>query len=204
MDPVFKIHEIFDSVQGEGIRTGTWTTFVRFAGCNLQCSFCDTPGPEAKDIIAMNSYELIQTISKRNPRYIVLTGGEPCLQITQDLIYQLQRFSRVAIETNGTVDNPAIGFASHVTVSPKTCRLAESYYRLQPVIHEMRILVTKFVVQIPDLRKLNIHHLIFSPEFDAQGNLDPKILQKTLRLVRKFRFRGARLSVQIHKLLGLK
>jgi len=110
--------EIFYSLQGEGGRTGQATVFVRFAGCNLACDFCDT------DFRVKETYtpeELADAVAKLGGacRWVCFTGGEPTihdLQAICDLLhargYQLQ------METNGTRPRPDWG-VDHVTVSPK-------------------------------------------------------------------------------------
>ena len=112
-----KINEIFLSVQGEGCHTGVPSIFVRFSGCNLQCSFCDT---DHKEGIAMSDQEIIDEIKKYKAQQIVLTGGEPSLFIDEDFIGRLKEETglRIAIETNGTVVLPEN--IDWVTVSPKT------------------------------------------------------------------------------------
>lgn len=198
-----KIDEVFASIQGEGIRLGTWTSFVRFSGCNLNCDFCDTPQTEEKATL-MSQDKLISTLLSLDAKYVVFTGGEPTLQLTRDLVWQVNQFARTGLETNGTQYNEAIVFISHVVVSPKTPKLHSWYYDKQPLIHELRIPVTAQGAQIPDIRSLNVRHLMFSPVFTPEGCLDKQALDRALSLVHKFRFRGARLSVQMHKLIHVK
>ena len=75
-----KIAEIYKSVQGEGLLTGTPSVFVRVSGCNLRCWFCDTPfaswAPEGSDI-AID--EIVAQVEEWDCRHVVLTGGEPML-----------------------------------------------------------------------------------------------------------------------------
>ena len=86
---MWKINEIFYSIQGEGFHTGTPAVFIRFSGCNLNCSFCDTNHQEGK---TMSLYEVINEVKRYpNARMVVLTGGEPSLFINQALIDALKR-----------------------------------------------------------------------------------------------------------------
>ena len=73
-----KINEIFYSLQGEGYHTGTPAVFVRFSGCNLKCSFCDTQHEEGT---LMTDDEIIAEVSKYPAATVILTGGEPSLWI---------------------------------------------------------------------------------------------------------------------------
>lgn len=106
----YKINEIFYSIQGEGFHAGTPAVFVRFSGCNLQCPFCDTPHQTGCLYTATDVIGVVERITPEDPRLIVLTGGEPLLQVDIDLLHLLlQRFLHciVAIETNGTI-NPHV------------------------------------------------------------------------------------------------
>lgn len=102
----FNVVEIFNSIDGEGKRAGELTTFVRFAGCNLNCSYCDTKYAqsflEGKE---MTILEIIQEIEKIGNMNITLTGGEP---LKRAGIYTLIEYLsitgyRVNIETNGSI-----------------------------------------------------------------------------------------------------
>ena len=109
-----KINEIFYSLQGEGYHTGTPAVFIRFSGCNLKCSFCDTQH-EAGTL--MTDDEIIAEVSKY-PVTVILTGGEPSLWIDDALIDRLHEAGKyVCIETNGT--RPLPESVDWVTCSPK-------------------------------------------------------------------------------------
>lgn len=105
-----KVVEIFDSIDGEGIRVGKTATFIRLAGCNLRCTYCDTLyalfGEEEKCEYTEMSVDEI--ISRVNPNYrrITLTGGEPLLHLgSAELVSRLLNDGyEVNIETNGAVD----------------------------------------------------------------------------------------------------
>lgn len=77
-----KINEIFYSLQGEGFHTGTPAVFVRFSGCNLRCSFCDTRHEEG---VMMTDEEIVEKVSSFPARMVILTGGEPSLWIDKRL-----------------------------------------------------------------------------------------------------------------------
>jgi 7-carboxy-7-deazaguanine synthase len=105
-DPTLIVSEIFYSIQGEGLHQGLPTIFIRLAGCNLSCTWCDTA--YARDFEsgkAMKLSEIIKEIKKYSADYVCITGGEPLLQKqVKALIHQLLKLSyNVDIETNGSV-----------------------------------------------------------------------------------------------------
>lgn len=113
---MYRINEIFYSLQGEGRHTGRAAVFVRFSGCNLSCPFCDT---DFKSYTQMSAEDIIRTISQWSQcGFVVLTGGEPSLQIDEKLVETLHRAGfYVAVETNGTHTLPSS--IDWVTWSPK-------------------------------------------------------------------------------------
>ena len=133
----YAVKEMFRTIQGEGLRTGTVAVFVRFSGCNLwsglarvrdagegPCAkWCDTAfasgePTELEDLL--DQMEALWPMKPGETRWCVLTGGEPCLQINVDLVSYLKAAGwMVAVETNGTVLCPALVGVDHVCVSPK-------------------------------------------------------------------------------------
>lgn len=110
-----KINEIFYSLQGEGFHTGTPAVFVRFSGCNLKCSFCDT---QHETGTLMSDEEILNTLSLYPAKTVVLTGGEPALWVDDAFIGLLHEAGiYICIETNGTRQLPAA--IDWVTCSPK-------------------------------------------------------------------------------------
>ena len=110
-----KINEIFYSLQGEGYHTGTPAVFVRFSGCNLKCSFCDTQHEEGT---LMSDEEIVAEIRKYPAVTVILTGGEPSLGIVGVFIDRLHQAGKyVCVETNGT--RPLPENIDWVTCSPK-------------------------------------------------------------------------------------
>lgn len=111
----YKITEIFYSLQGEGFWTGTPAIFVRFSGCNLTCSWCDT-NHEPREYLTQD--ELVQRLQTYSCQRVILTGGEPTLQVSEDLIDALHEHEFfVHVETNGI--NPPPSNVDWLTVSPK-------------------------------------------------------------------------------------
>ena len=114
---MYRVNEIFYSLQGEGAWTGTPMVFVRLSGCNLQCPFCDTDHAE---FTQMSASTIVEEALKAGDgcRRICLTGGEPSLQADDELIsaFHTAGFT-VHMETNGTREVPA--GVDWVTLSPK-------------------------------------------------------------------------------------
>lgn len=101
-----KVNEIFKSIDGEGLRTGELTTFIRLAGCNLRCSYCDTCyALKNSNGTEMSVDEIVKRAKKYDYRNITLTGGEPLIhKDVEDLISKLCKNGfYVNIETNGSV-----------------------------------------------------------------------------------------------------
>lgn len=115
MNKTYKVNEIFYSLQGEGYYTGTPAVFLRFSGCNRRCPFCDT---DHFGFTEMTAAEIVAAISVFPSRHLVITGGEPALQLDSDLLRAIkaERFY-VQIETNGSLPVPVE--VDWVTCSPK-------------------------------------------------------------------------------------
>lgn len=110
-----RVNEMFYSIQGEGAHAGEAAIFIRLSGCNLLCEFCDTEHQPYKDI---TEAEITQEIAKYSASLVVITGGEPTLQLTDTLISKIHKLGKkVAIETNGT--RPIPKGVDWVTISPK-------------------------------------------------------------------------------------
>ena len=99
------INEIFYSIQGEGKWVGLPNIFIRVAGCNLRCSYCDTKYAY-DDGKEMSIDEIVNHIGNYPCKYVCITGGEPLLQHeTLDLINAiLKRNYRISLETNGSIN----------------------------------------------------------------------------------------------------
>lgn len=117
-----RIAEIYQSNQGEGLLTGTPSVFVRTSGCNLRCTFCDTPftswNPEGENLSLDVIEQTIHSVAD-GASHVVITGGEPMLpaDITPlcERLYQ-QRF-HITIETAGTIDRQL--HCDLISISPK-------------------------------------------------------------------------------------
>lgn len=107
----FLVNEIFLSISGEGPDSGKPTIFVRLFGCNLRCCYCDSMySVEGSDYTKMTQREIVEEVKRlkgdRKTVHIILTGGEPILQLTQPLLMELYGIGSVEIETNGGVEIP--------------------------------------------------------------------------------------------------
>ncbi len=115
-----KIAEIFYSIQGEGALAGVPSVFVRSSGCNLRCSWCDTPytswKPEGADL---SIAEILTQVQEFNARHVVVTGGEPMIASgVADLTQELRNAGKhITIETAGTVFAPVQ--CDLMSISPK-------------------------------------------------------------------------------------
>lgn len=117
---MYRVNEVFYSLQGEGFYTGRPAVFVRLSGCNLRCSFCDT---DYANYQPMTAAEIVAAacalVAQTDGMLLVLTGGEPALQADESLVGALHQSGfEVAIETNGTHVLPA--GLDWVTCSPKS------------------------------------------------------------------------------------
>ena len=114
----YRVNEIFYSIQGEGEFAGTPAVFVRFSGCNLNCPWCDTDHSHAEEMTRNELEDAVRgLLAGHDGAIIVLTGGEPALQLHDDEPLFQGFASRICIETNGTLPIP--GWIDWVTVSPK-------------------------------------------------------------------------------------
>lgn len=115
MEKLYKVNEIFYSLQGEGYYTGTPAVFLRFSGCNRRCEFCDT---DHFSSTKMTATEIATAVARFPSRHLVVTGGEPALQLDSDLMRELKKHRfYVQVETNGSLPLPPE--VDWVTCSPK-------------------------------------------------------------------------------------
>lgn len=115
MSKVYAVNEIFYSLQGEGYFTGTPAVFLRLSGCNLKCPFCDTDHSASEP---MEIGAIVERLASFPARHLVITGGEPSLQVDDllaDVLHEAGFY--IQIETNGT--HPLPEAIDWVTCSPK-------------------------------------------------------------------------------------
>ena len=105
----YKVVEIFESINGEGMKAGALAVFVRLAGCNLNCSYCDTTWANCGDVqcTVMTEKEIYDKVKSYNVENITLTGGEPFYRENVDVLLKeltCNNNLNVEIETNGSMD----------------------------------------------------------------------------------------------------
>lgn len=187
-----KINEIFYSLQGEGVHTGVPMVFVRFAGCNLHCPFCDTDHLRGRE---MSVAEIVEAASTFAARRVVLTGGEPTLQLTAELIDALHRAGfKIHVETNGTRLLPA-------PVDWLVCSPKEGGEVVATDIDELKVV---FVDDGSDYERfLSIPAKVYSlqPCDTGNGETNLRIADAAVDYIK--RHPHWRLSLQTHKLLHI-
>lgn len=113
----YQLTEIFYSLQGEGFWTGSPAIFIRFAGCNLKCPWCDTDHRKKLDL---NADQILVILRKWKCGMVVLTGGEPLLQIDSILLAKLKAAGfRIHVESNGSIPADFGTPIDWLTISPK-------------------------------------------------------------------------------------
>lgn len=197
----YELVEIFESLQGEGRNTGRPCVFVRFAGCNLACPWCDT---DVTRRFSLELDELAGEIKSYRARSVVLTGGEPTIVSGMpELIAELKREGFwVAVETNGLNAAQWLQFADYVAVSPKA-EFESLYDRPETIIEadEVRIVassenVVGFCRKMR--RRISARDYYVSP-CDRDGEIDFATAKAVLSGLD-----GWSLSVQLHKILGFR
>lgn len=207
----FAVKEIFFTLQGEGANTGRAAVFCRFAGCNLwsgreadrataECTFCDTDfvgtdGPGGGSFADEES--LADAIHRAWPAgraapFVVLTGGEPLLQVTPALIDALHaRGFEIAVETNGTVAAP--DGLDWVCVSPKAGqRLA------QVTGDELKLIYPQAGAEPERFEGLGFDHFFLQPMDGPNRDANTRLAVDYCLAHPRWR-----LSLQTHKLLGI-
>lgn len=208
----YRINEIFYSIQGEGVRAGTPAVFIRFSGCNQTCRQethgfdCDTEFVSGRDMTAEEiAKEAVSLLSNTKlPSFMggfvdsafILTGGEPMLQVDEELIRIIRpSCTSLAIETNGSIEIPdAMQFAPSgfgwVTVSPKVAEHAIRQRRANEVRY-----VRAYGQEIPKT-VVEADHYVICPA-SAGDEVDPKALAWCVELVKQNP--KWRLCPQMHK-----
>lgn len=199
------VNEIFLSIQGEGLLTGYPTVFVRFMGCNLRCSYCDTTYSyhEGKEI---SVEDIVDKIESYGYQRVCLTGGEPLIQKDlQDLLDALKGY-RITIETNGSISLESFKLHSGQTfvMDVKTPSSGQHHMmcfsNLHKITNEDEI---KFVIgnrqdyvwskEIID-KHYNKGKITFSPVF---GKIEPQVMVEWILEDRL----DVRFGLQLHKII---
>lgn len=192
----YKVNEIFASVQAEGANAGRAAVFIRLSGCNLQCPWCDTPFNSRG--CQLTREELESSVMKlyRPGMLIVITGGEPTLQLNEDeeLLPGLEK----AIETNGTMPIPS--WVDYVACSPKEDIDFGTWTRLpdevKVICEENRF---RYFETLEEFGKRHPAMRLFMQPLEQSGRMNSdKALQWVLE------HPNWKLSVQFHKLLNIR
>lgn len=211
----YQVVEIFESINGEGKRAGQLATFVRLAGCNLNCSYCDTTWANETDVSStwMTKEEIDQKISEAGAWNVTVTGGEPLLRqgMEELLSYLVRKEERIIeIETNGSVD-----LTPYLSIDPRVVMTMD--YKLpdsgmEEKMHLSNLLklrpqdTVKFVAgSRKDLEKaeeiMKTYHLIgrcncyLSPVF---GKIEP---EEMVEFMKEKDLNGVNLQIQMHKVI---
>jgi 7-carboxy-7-deazaguanine synthase (Cx14CxxC type) len=209
----YSIKEIFYTLQGEGANAGRPAVFCRFAGCNLWsgreedrataiCKFCDTDfvgtdgtkgGKYPTAVELANCIEFHWPNQDKKRRFVVLTGGEPMLQIDDALVTSLhERGFEIAVETNGTVQ--ATAGIDWVCVSPKA---ASELVVTQG--HELKLVYPQLDALPERFENLNFENFYLQP-MDGPDRLANS--QAAIEYCQKHP--QWNLSTQTHKMLGIR
>lgn len=194
---MYPIIEIFTSIQGEGFHMGKGTTFIRVAGCNLRCSWCDTENSFDLTKAEWMSAEEIVGKEQFPHDHVVITGGEPTLYNLGPLVKELHTLGKyVAIETNGTNPVPGEWGVDWITASPKpgsgfalSCRADELKY----VVDE------EFSVDC-----ITYHDFLEGRIFLQVESGRQKSAQKVYDIINQYPDRRLRLGIQLHKILNVR
>jgi 7-carboxy-7-deazaguanine synthase (Cx14CxxC type) len=207
----YAVKECFLTLQGEGVQSGSRAVFLRFAGCNLwsgreqdrasaQCNFCDTDfvGTDGEgggkfrnaEALADHVEQLWGEAGER--RLVVITGGEPMLQLDPALVDALHaRGFRIAVETNGTL--PATPGIDWICVSPKAGTEV-----VQREGDELKLVWPQAGIDPTELEDWAFDHFLVQPMDCAERE---KAVDAAVRLAMERP--KWRLSLQAHKVIGL-
>ena len=198
-EKTYPIVEIFHSVQGEGYHTGTPSIFIRFGGCNLQCSWCDT---DFSKWDRMSITEIMTILKQWTTRRIIYTGGEPAMQKLRPLSNELHsKGYNIAIETNGTIELKE-GLVDWICVSPKDMLYPEFSIK-QRKGDELKVVYTGQDLSMYDNLKKGFDNLFLQPCYDESkdAGTNGETFHSTFDIV--MQNPGWNLSLQTHKWMGV-
>jgi len=194
---MYSLVEIFESLQGEGRNTGKPCVFIRFAGCNLDCPWCDT---DVSQHFELSLEDLMSELSSYRPRSVILTGGEPTIQNGMpELVAALKAAGYwIGVETNGTAAPDWLSFVDYVACSPKIefpdcIGLAQANEVRVVASTDAAVDFCRFVRE-----KIAAETYYVSP-CEKDGKMDLARAKETLTALDDWS-----LSVQLHKLLGFR
>jgi organic radical activating enzyme len=189
---VKKVNEIFYSLQGEGYYTGTPAVFLRLSGCNMACSFCDTQHQEGVD---MTDEDIVREVLKYPARHIVITGGEPTMQLTASLTNALKQAGFfIQIETNGSIALPEGCEIDWITCSPKVKQI-----KIQRV-DELKVLYPR--KDMEDYEGIKAKEYRLQPIDSGDADINRDNVKETINYILKNP--KWHLSLQTHKILNVR
>ncbi len=190
----YRVNEMFSSLQGEGANSGRAAIFLRFSGCNLACPFCDT---DFKTFKYMSSDNIVEKALSLGPtRFMVITGGEPTLQVDSELIGKLHSAGyTLAIETNGTHIVPED--IDWTTCSPKALFDKNAHLAIRKadelkVIFDGKHPVSDFGIEAK--------YKFLQPCDTGKPEQNAQIVAEAIKYIKHHP--EWRLSLQVHKLIG--
>jgi len=211
----FKVVEKFTSVNGEGPLSGQLVVFIRFAGCNLNCSYCDTTWANNEDVCFnfMTSLDIYRYIKSTEIKNVTLTGGEPLLQ--DGIIELLEMLSKdkwlhVEIETNGSVHINEFNNLENPPSFNMDYKLPSSNMEEKMNLDNFKYLSAKDTVKFvtgsrSDLQKVKYiidkyeltdkTKVYISPVF---GQID---LENIVEFMKDNKMNGINLQIQLHKII---
>ena len=201
-----KVVEIFRSIQGEGRSQGYPSIFLRLAGCNLDCAWCDTRYAREGGT-DMSCNKIIRMISAYPGKRLCITGGEPLLQHDQllPLLGGLhEKGYQIEIETNGTIDfrpfQPFTSICMDVKCPSSGERSDLSFLRQISGNDSIKFVVAdrddcRYAEEVLDLHPVR-GEVFFSPVYGSEyGTIAEFLLERNL---------PARLQIQMHKIIGVR
>lgn len=211
----YKVAEIFSSINGEGRLAGELAVFVRFCGCNLSCSYCDTAWANEKDaaFTPMTEQEIYAAIKETGIRNVTLTGGEPLMQPDIDALLTLlaaDETLHVEIETNGSVpiapyaemkNRPSMTLDYKLPGSGMERAMHPDNYRQVQSIDTVKFVcgsegdLTRALEIITEYHLTEKCAVYFSPVF---GAITP---DKIVDFLKEHHLNGVKLQLQLHKLI---
>ena len=193
----FPVMESFYSIQGEGTHSGKPSYFIRLAGCDVNCDWCDVKDSWDIDSSQYKSIdEITNEIKKFSTDLVIITGGEPLMHNLTDLTSALKKLGKkIHIETSGT--HPVSGYFDWICFSPKKFKKPlDEFFKMS---NELKIIISKdsdFRWAEYLLRQIkNKPELILQAEWSKSKIINPKILDY-IKLNPKWR-----ISLQTHKYL---
>jgi len=207
----FPMSEIFESINGETSLAGYPALFLRFAGCNLRCSWCDTERAYEPSFFLPFEAVLCETQASKQP-FVVLTGGEPLLQSQlKDLISAILKHTnkRIVLETNGSLSLEAIHPQVHISMDCKTPSSLQhdhclfSNFDLLKRTDDVKFVVgsrADYEYSKEIMGKYSLRHRVNIVFQSVYGTLDNQMLANWILEDGL----DARFSIQLHKHIGLK